>query len=1362
MTSTAQDIRATVTIVGQSQGLDGVSGELNAVAQAQSQVAATGAATATVTDLVSRRVLSQGAAFERMRASLDPTVKATQQLERGLALADKALRTGQTSAEAHAVVVGQLKARYDATVTSIDAATKSVQVLDRALAQPRRVQIRVDQITGVTRDPVSADRGADIAAYGEALDVLRAKIEPAFALQRQYKAQLDEINQAARVGAISEEARAAAIARAADSYAKATQALRQREAQAGMDPAAAQKARAQAIVGGQMIVPDRGADIAAYGGELDRLRAKYSPLFAAQREYKAQLDEIRDAARVGAISQGEMATAVQRTKDAFARQVTDLKAKAGGQLTANQAQNLFYQGTDIATSLAGGMSPMTVLMQQGGQIAPIFAGPGSASVKGALTQAGEAVTGFLGRIGLVGGALITGATAAVAAGVAWRAYAGSLREVDLALAGRGRASGATTGQIGEIAAANADAARVSVREARSMAAGFASTGQIGAEMYGGLIRIAKDYATVAGGDLAEAQKELASSFADPARGVDALTEKVGGFNDRITQNIKNLAAQGDRLGAQRVLLDGLSGSVSQSSDLISGWSKVWGTAADYVSNKWDALGRIIDKALMGGSLDERLENAETRLRNIQVNNASAGIFANPRLQATTQSEVDELRQQRDARDRRRTVAQAAQNNRDVMNLVRGLDPAQKELQDTTNAAVKLRTAISDPVRFGLDTGQIGQIQAQFERLQNLTRSMREDMERYGSVSAANAVRAAQNANGNIGLNNVDLAIAQKNQTLQATLRDKGWDNLESRDAVNRQYMERASAPNLDARDLSSLQAEREARLKVIAERDALVTVTQIEIDGVRKSAEEAAKRTSVSGDFISAMINVESRGRTDARNDRSSATGLGQFITETWDRLFKKTFPERASGMSDGEIAARRTNRDDSIALIKVYAEENQRALEKAGLDTSNRNQYLAWFAGATGAIKLLRADPGTDATSILGQQAARANPTIIPGKSAGQVIDWADRTINKNQVGIRNTEREAGILRSQVTLTEQTTEAEARRAKVQELLNDAIGRGTEVGRTFATAQELIGAKTEKLTDTQRNERQAILDSADAYAKQAAAIQNSALMRDLLFERSQIGRTTDEAAVASRLRGTGLGMDSAEASAVRLNQTLSQTKDLGKEAFGGFVSDITRGTSALDALKNSLTRILDKLISMSTDKIFSTLFDGLGKSSGGGGSGLFGNFFGSLFGGGGSGGGIDVGATSWMPKFATGGVMTDRGHVPLTRYAGGGIASTPQLAMYGEGRLPEAYVPLPDGRSIPVSVRMQREQGGAGGMAAPAAEAPIIVNTTGQPVRTEQVQGPRGPRDAIVIGKTLAGAIMNDPDVHAALARTWGLKRMGR
>lgn len=67
---------------------------------------------------------------------------------------------------------------------------------------------------------------------------------------------------------------------------------------------------------------------------------------------------------------------------------------------------------------------------------------------------------------------------------------------------------------------------------------------------------------------------------------------------------------------------------------------------------------------------------------------------------------------------------------------------------------------------------------------------------------------------------------------------------------------------------------------------------------------------------------------------------------------------------------------------------------------------------------------------------------------------------------------------------------------------------------------------------------------------------------------------------------------------------------------------------------------------------------------------------------------------SWF-GFANGGIMTGKGALPLKAYAGGGIATSPQLAVFGEGSRPEAFVPLPDGRSIPVTLTGNRGAGGS-------------------------------------------------------------------
>jgi len=84
--------------------------------------------------------------------------------------------------------------------------------------------------------------------------------------------------------------------------------------------------------------------------------------------------------------------------------------------------------------------------------------------------------------------------------------------------------------------------------------------------------------------------------------------------------------------------------------------------------------------------------------------------------------------------------------------------------------------------------------------------------------------------------------------------------------------------------------------------------------------------------------------------------------------------------------------------------------------------------------------------------------------------------------------------------------------------------------------------------------------------------------------------------------------------------------------------------------------------------------------------------------------------------FADGGIMTADGPLPLRKYAGGGIASSPQLAMFGEGSMPEAYVPLPDGRRIPVAMK-----GGGGGTTVNVSVDAKGTNVQGDGGRSEQL-----------------------------------------
>lgn len=172
------------------------------------------------------------------------------------------------------------------------------------------------------------------------------------------------------------------------------------------------------------------------------------------------------------------------------------------------------------------------------------------------------------------------------------------------------------------------------------------------------------------------------------------------------------------------------------------------------------------------------------------------------------------------------------------------------------------------------------------------------------------------------------------------------------------------------------------------------------------------------------------------------------------------------------------------------------------------------------------------------------------------------------------------------------------------------------------------------------------------------AVEKARIEQQLLSEAQKAGL---EITPALREQISGLAENYAKASVAseQLQESQKRTAEaakafngLGKEALSGFISDMRRGVSASEALSNALNRVLDKLIDIGIESLF---------SGAGGGGGLLGGLFGSLFG------------------FADGGIAAHG--KPLKTFARGGVSRS--AAIFGEAG-PEAAVPLPDGRSIPV------------------------------------------------------------------------------
>ncbi len=120
------------------------------------------------------------------------------------------------------------------------------------------------------------------------------------------------------------------------------------------------------------------------------------------------------------------------------------------------------------------------------------------------------------------------------------------------------------------------------------------------------------------------------------------------------------------------------------------------------------------------------------------------------------------------------------------------------------------------------------------------------------------------------------------------------------------------------------------------------------------------------------------------------------------------------------------------------------------------------------------------------------------------------------------------------------------------------------------------------------------------------------------FERATMGMSQTEQAIAKEMqklwgKDWPNYMESAEASAMRLNATLKETKDITSDALKGFVADLRAGKSWADAFKNSLDKLATKVINKFIDKMVDAAFMGKG---GIGGVGIGGINLGGIFGSG--------------------------------------------------------------------------------------------------------------------------------------------------
>jgi cell fate (sporulation/competence/biofilm development) regulator YlbF (YheA/YmcA/DUF963 family) len=209
------------------------------------------------------------------------------------------------------------------------------------------------------------------------------------------------------------------------------------------------------------------------------------------------------------------------------------------------------QITDIVVSLQGGQRPLTVLLQQGGQLKDMFGGIRPAAA--ALTR------------GLI--AMINPWTL-LAAGVTAFAFALGIAESKMrvfnGLAAQFEATGRGdigVSQLQELRKELAQLPGITKSVATEVIQEFATMRNLSKTTIGEVSKYVADFATATGKTAPEAAKALAESFNDPLKGAQDLDKALGFLTIQDFKTINSLTKLGKTAEAQKLLVDRLKEAI---------------------------------------------------------------------------------------------------------------------------------------------------------------------------------------------------------------------------------------------------------------------------------------------------------------------------------------------------------------------------------------------------------------------------------------------------------------------------------------------------------------------------------------------------------------------------------------------------------------------------------------------------------------------------------------------------------------------------------------------------------------------------------------------------------------------------------
>lgn len=443
--------------------------------------------------------------------------------------------------------------------------------------------------------------------------------------------------------------------------------------------------------------------------ELGKLLGQINPVIAALDrldEQEKQLSGFRASGLLDADTfteyQGRIAQARKGLTD-FEGNLQ--RAGVSSAQTAAALRQLPAQFTDIFTSLASGQAPLTVLLQQGGQIKDSFGGIGPA-----LAETGRYVAGLVNPLTLA-------AAAAVALAVAWKQGSDEATAYNKALILTGNAAGTNADQLASMAQ-GIDGIVGTQRQAAAALVEVANAGKFTADQLQGIALAAVAMEEATGKAVSDTVAEFKRLADEPAAAAAQLNEQYNFLTAAVYAQIAALEAQGDEAGAAQLAIEAFGDAMRDRANQIEGdlglIESAWRGIANVAAEAWDEMlgvGRPATFEDQIAQFEERRRTATFGVRGDRLGNAP-----DTEELARIDAEEAQLRLQKEYQDGiARQEAALAKANREAIDGLGQISQAATEAQTPVDRLQKKLQELGKARESAEAVGQFGtDAQAQYE------------------------------------------------------------------------------------------------------------------------------------------------------------------------------------------------------------------------------------------------------------------------------------------------------------------------------------------------------------------------------------------------------------------------------------------------------------------------------------------------------------------------------------------------------------------------------------------------------------------------------------------------------------------------